>query len=69
MSNPGQNASSEDLASLEKLKSAFQSIRSELGKVIIGQDDVIEQLLIAIFALTRTLYLHETLGENIDPVD
>src|SRR5436190_9011343 len=50
MSNPGQNASSEDLASLEKLKSAFQSIRSELSKVIIGQDDVIEQLLIAIFA-------------------
>jgi MoxR-like ATPase len=49
-SNPTQSASSEDLASLEKLKSAFQSIRSELGKVIIGQDDVIEQLLIAIFA-------------------
>src|SRR5215204_2871677 len=50
MSNPGQTASSEDLASLEKLKSAFQSIRSELSKVIIGQDEVIEQLLIAIFA-------------------
>lgn len=26
-------------------------------------------MLIAIFALTRTLYLRETLGENIDPVD
>ena len=38
MSNPGQNASSEDLASLEKLKSAFQAIRSELSKVIIGQE-------------------------------
>jgi MoxR-like ATPase len=49
-SNPAQNASSEDLASLEKLKSAFQSIRTELSKVIIGQDEVIEQLLIAIFA-------------------
>lgn len=50
MSNPGQNVSGDDLASLEKLKSAFQSIKSELGKVIVGQDDVIEQLLIAIFA-------------------
>jgi MoxR-like ATPase len=50
MSNPGQEVSGDDLASLEKLKSAFQSIRAELGKVIIGQDDVIEQLLIAIFA-------------------
>jgi MoxR-like ATPase len=50
MSNPGQEVSSGDLAALEKLKTAFQSIRSELSKVIIGQDDVIEQLLIAIFA-------------------
>src|SRR3954469_15855366 len=50
MSNPGQNVSGDDLASLEKLKSAFRAIKSELGKVIVGQDDVIEQLLIAIFA-------------------
>jgi len=50
MSNPGQNVSGDDLASLEKLKAAFQSIRSELSKVIVGQDEVIEQLLIAIFA-------------------
>src|SRR3954463_12199699 len=50
MSNPGQNVSGDDLASLEKLKSGYESIKAELGKVIIGQHEVIEQLLIAIFA-------------------
>jgi MoxR-like ATPase len=48
--SPDQNASSDDLAALEKLKSAYQAIKSELAKVIVGQDEVIEQLLIAIFA-------------------
>ncbi len=43
-------ASQEDLQSLEHLKSAYASVKGELGKVIVGQDAVIEQLLIAIFA-------------------
>jgi len=43
-------ASPDDLQALENLKSAYGSIRSELGKVIVGQEAVIEQLLIAIFA-------------------
>jgi MoxR-like ATPase len=42
--------SSDDLHALETLKTAYDSIRRELGKVIVGQDQVIEQLLIAIFA-------------------
>jgi len=44
------DVSSDDLASLEKLKSAYQSIKNELAKVIIGQNEVMEQLLIAIFS-------------------
>jgi MoxR-like ATPase len=40
----------DDLRALENLKSAYASIRRELGKVIVGQEQVIEQLLIAIFA-------------------
>ncbi|MEC9094196.1 MAG: MoxR family ATPase [Planctomycetota bacterium] len=40
----------DDLLALEKLKDAYQQIRTELSKVIVGQDEVIEQLLIAIFA-------------------
>jgi MoxR-like ATPase len=43
-------ASPDDLQALENLKTGYNSIRSELGKVIVGQEAVIEQLLIAIFA-------------------
>ena len=51
MSNAGnEKANPDDLAALEKLKDAYKQIRSELSKVIVGQDEVIEQLLIAIFA-------------------
>lgn len=51
----GTEASSDDLAALDKLKSAFQALRAELSKVIIGQDEVIEQLLIAIFSQGHVL--------------
>ncbi|HUE71231.1 MAG TPA: AAA family ATPase, partial [Pirellulaceae bacterium] len=47
---PSEAASQEDLQSLEHLKTAYASVKGELGKVIVGQDAVIEQLLIAIFA-------------------
>ncbi len=40
----------DDLAALAGLKDAAGTLRAEMGKVIVGQDDVIEQLLIAIFA-------------------
>ena len=40
----------DDAKSLEKLNDAYQAIRTELGKVIVGQQEVIEQLMIAIFA-------------------
>jgi MoxR-like ATPase len=43
-------ADKDDLRSLENLTSAYRSIRQELSKVIVGQAEVIEQLLIAIFA-------------------
>ncbi len=35
---------------VEKLRSSRQQIKSELGKVIVGQDEVIEQVLITLFA-------------------
>ena len=37
-----------DLAAVEKLNEGFTRIKSELGKVIVGQNQVIEELLIAI---------------------
>jgi MoxR-like ATPase len=39
-----------DKQAVAMLKQAFEAIRVELAKVIVGQDEVIEQLLIAIFA-------------------
>jgi MoxR-like ATPase len=41
---------SSDPALLQKLGEASQRIKSELGKVVIGQDDVKDQLLVALFA-------------------
>ena len=38
------------MQAMDDLKQAHSAIRNELGKVIIGQDEVIEQLLIAIFS-------------------
>jgi MoxR-like ATPase len=42
----GQN----DVNAIEKLKSAYQQIKTQLSKVIVGQDSVIEELLIALFS-------------------
>jgi len=39
-----------DLAAVEKLQKAHETIRGELGKVIVGQEQVLEELLIALFA-------------------
>lgn len=39
-----------DVAAASRLSEAYRTIRAELGKVIVGQDEVIEQLLIALFA-------------------
>ena len=35
---------------LARFEEAYARLRSEIGKVIVGQDEVIEQLLAAIFA-------------------
>lgn len=42
--------SSQDIDALSSLKSAHQSIRTELSKVIVGQQEVIDELLLAIFS-------------------
>jgi MoxR-like ATPase len=43
-------ATDDDLESVARLNAAFESIRSEVHKQIIGQDQVLEQLLIGIFS-------------------
>lgn len=42
-----------DIKSAEKLAAATSKIRVEVSKTIIGQDDIIEQLLIALFSNTH----------------
>jgi MoxR-like ATPase len=39
-----------DLSNLSKLKDAHQTLRRQIGRVIVGQDQVIEQLMVAIFS-------------------
>jgi len=46
-----------DVAMIEKLRHAHQSLRKEIGKVIIGQDQVLDQLLMAIFCRSHALLM------------
>src|SRR5437588_9716086 len=39
----------DELAAVEKLQKSYHDMKAELGKVIVGQDAVIEELLIALF--------------------
>ncbi len=58
-----------DLAELEELRTAHDTIREQIARQIVGQDDVVEQLLMAVFArghcilegvpgLAKTLMVH-----------
>ena len=46
----GAELAGEDLKALKQLSESYQVVRKELSKVIVGQEEVIEQLMIAIFA-------------------
>src|SRR5262249_7458109 len=39
-----------DLSAIERLNDGYRRIRKEIGKIIVGQETVLEELLIAIFA-------------------
>ena len=51
----GYSAATNDLAAVEELAAAFQTMRRELGKVIVGQDQVVEQVLTAMFCQGHVL--------------
>ncbi len=46
-----------DVQMIEKLRTAHQRLRKEIGKVIIGQDQVVDQLLMAIFCRSHALLM------------
>jgi MoxR-like ATPase len=45
----------EEMAAVEKLQQGYHNMKSELGKVIVGQEQVIEELLIALFCKGHAL--------------
>ncbi len=47
----------DDVQMIEKLRDAHQRLRKEIGKVIIGQEQVIDQLLMAIFCRSHALLM------------
>jgi MoxR-like ATPase len=49
------NLSQDELAAVEKLQKAYHDMKAELGKVIVGQELVIEELLIALFCKGHAL--------------
>jgi MoxR-like ATPase len=50
-------ATANDAEMVEKLRAAHQKLRSEIGKVIIGQEQVVDQLLMAIFCRSHALLM------------
>lgn len=76
MVQPPPIESQDDSAAAKKLVDACQKIREQVGRVVVGQEEVIEQLLIAILArghcllegvpgLAKTLMVH-TLADSMD---
>ncbi|MFO0809634.1 MAG: MoxR family ATPase [Gemmataceae bacterium] len=45
----------DDVRLVEQLRDAHRRLRAEMGKVIVGQDDVLDQLLMAIFCRSHAL--------------
>jgi MoxR-like ATPase len=72
----GPGLQNDDITAVERLKDAYTKLRAELGKVIVGQQAVLEELMIAIFArghclligvpgLAKTLMIH-TLADALN---
>jgi MoxR-like ATPase len=47
---PTEELRGDDLESVKKLKGAFANIKQQLGRIIVGQEEVIEELLISLFS-------------------
>ncbi|MDX2036544.1 MAG: MoxR family ATPase [Isosphaeraceae bacterium] len=73
---PSESLPADDVAAVERLRDAFKRLEEEMGKVIVGQRTVLEELLTAIFArghclligvpgLAKTLMIH-TLADALN---
>lgn len=72
----GKNSNATDVEAVESLNASFQKIRSEIAKIIVGQDVIIEQLFISLLSrghcllvgvpgLAKTLII-KTLADVLD---
>ena len=52
---PQTDLQADELAAVEKLQKGYHDMKAELGKVIVGQEAVIEELLIALFCRGHAL--------------
>ena len=50
-----ENAPAADVQALEQLKAGYAKIKAEVAKVIVGQDQVVEEVLISIFTRSHAL--------------
>ena len=48
---------SDDVSKIDRLGAVYQELKNELGKVIVGQNDVIERLAICLFARGHALLM------------
>ena len=65
---PNEPLANTDVAAVERLKDAFDRLKAEMGKVIVGQHAVLEELLVAIFARGHCLLIGVP-GPGQDPDD
>jgi MoxR-like ATPase len=52
-----QEPAASDVQTIEQLRSAHQKLRQEIGKIIVGQEEVLDQLLMAIFCRGHALLM------------
>jgi MoxR-like ATPase len=55
--NTADSVSASDVQSVEELRDAHRRLRQEIGKVIVGQEEVVDQLLMAIFCRGHALLM------------
>jgi MoxR-like ATPase len=57
MSHPSETLPKDDVAAIDELRLTYARLNEELGKIIVGQQQVIEQLAICLFARGHALLM------------
>jgi MoxR-like ATPase len=55
--NPQEVLPADDVAAIDELRRTYDALKAELGRIIVGQHDVIEQLAICLFARGHALLM------------